>query len=300
MKIKQIIPVYYSVILFSTLIFFASCKKENSIAESGNTVTISSSQAIAVGVSSTTNDSIYVVGACSHSHYLDSVAESALNSPITDYLNTNYPGYTFQKAFAEKDSAGTVSGYVVIIMYNNNPVGLKFDASGNFLQVLEQREGHDLNGKGYHEGGCFGDRDGNHKDTVSLTSLPGNILSYFTTNYPQDTLVRAYKNIDSSYIVFSINNGSFATIFDASGTFLRRVELHANSNRAMPLAQTDLPSAMQSYLTTTYPNYVFKQAFSFSQNGNLLGYVIVIGANGTKYAIQFDASGNFTGAITIW
>lgn len=293
-------PLYYSSLFFAFILFLASCKKENSAISTNNAGIISSSQAIGVGISSNTNDSIYVVGACSRNHYLDSVAESALPASVNDYLTTNYAGYTFQKAFTEKDSSGSVTGYVVIIMYNSNPVGLKFDASGNFVQVLEQREGHDLNGKGYHEGGCFGDRDRQHKDTISLSSLPAGITNYFTTNYSQDTLVRAYQNSDSSYIVFSIDNGSFANIFDATGTFIRRVELHANTNKAMALSQADLPAAIATYLTSTYPNYVFKQAFSFSQNGTLLGYIVALDANGTKYAVQFDALGKFVGAITIW
>jgi hypothetical protein len=68
---------------------------------------------------------------------------SGLPAAITDYLTTNYSGYTFQKAYTDKDSSGTISGYVVIIQFNGNPVGLKFDASGNFINVLEQREGRD-------------------------------------------------------------------------------------------------------------------------------------------------------------
>ena len=300
MKIKQFIPVVYGFLVIAVVFIFSSCKKETSVIGNGSTTSLSSSQAIAVGVSSTTNDSIYVVNACSPHRQLDSVAASALPSSITDYLNTNYNGYTFQKAFAEKDSSANVTAYVVIIVYNGNPVGLKFDASGNFVQVLEQREGHDLEGKGFHEGGCFSDRDGRRRDTVSLSSIPAGIVAYIYSNYPQDTLVRAYQNADSSYILFSVDNGSYATLFDANGTFLRRVELHKDNNKAMPLSESDLSAAIQSYLTSTYPNYVFKQAFSFSQNGNALGYVVVIDANGTKYAVQFDASGNFTGAITVW
>jgi len=61
----------------------------------------------------------------------------------------------------------------------------------------------------------------------------------------------------------------------SKGAFIRRVELHQNNNKAMALNQSDLPVAAQTYLATTYPNYVFKQAFSFSQNGSLLGYVVV-------------------------
>lgn len=63
-----------------------------------------------------------------------------------------------------------------------------FDASGILVRVLEQREKGELNGKGWHEGGCFGNRDGHHRDTVAVSALPATIPSYFTTNYPKDTL----------------------------------------------------------------------------------------------------------------
>ena len=44
----------------------------------------------------------------------------------------------------KKIQSGNITGYVVIIQFDGNPVGLKFDASGNFILVLEQREGRDL------------------------------------------------------------------------------------------------------------------------------------------------------------
>ena len=125
------------------------------------------------------------------------------------------------------------------------------------------------------------------------------VLSYFNTNYPQDTLIRAYKNLDSSYVVFSKNNDAFATVFDANGSLIRRVALQTETGDEMSIDISALPSAAQSYLSTTYPNYVFDQAFLFSVNGVLSGYVVGIDANGTKYAVQFDASGTFVKAITI-
>ena len=287
-------------LILSFVLFLASCKKENSADTSIVSPTaVAASQAVAVAASTTSNDSIYVIGTCASNHHLDSVSFTNLPATVTDYLTTNYDGYTFQKAFTDKDSSGNISGYVVIIEYNGNPVGLKFDASGNFLKVLEQREGHDLSGNGWHEGGCFNDRDGRHRDTVALTSLPATILSCFTTNYPGDTLVRAYKNRDSSYVLFSKNNGAFATLFDANDSFIKRVKLYEHTGSVAAVDQTALPAAAQDYLSSTYPDYVFKQAFSFSENGVLLGYVVCIDANGTKYAIEFDASGNFINAFTL-
>lgn len=287
---------------FSIIFFLTSCKKENSVSNTGGTSqsVVSATQSIAVATGSTSNDSIYVVHTCAPDHHLDSIALSGLPAAITNYLSANYPGYTFQKAFTDKDSSGAVSGYVVIIQFNGNPVGLKFDASGNFINVLEQREGRDLTGDGWHEGGRFHNRDGRHADTVQLAALPTGILSYFTANYPQDTLLRAYVNRDSSYIIFSKNNGAFVTVFSSNGTFVKRNELQPQEDgNVNAVAQSALPASIQTYLSTTYPNYVFNQAFSFSANGNLMGYVVGLDANGTKYAVAFDASGNFVKAVTI-
>jgi len=292
------------IILFAFLfiLFLASCQKENS-ASNPSTVSqsaVAATQSIAVAASATSNDSIYVIHACDRDHHLDSISMSSLPPAITNYLASNYSGYIYQKAYTDKDSSGTITGYVVIIQFNGNPVGLKFDAAGNFIKVLEQREGRDLTGEGWHEGGRFDNRDGRHADTIQLAALPTGILSYFTANYPQDTLVRAFLNRDSSYIIFSKNNGAYVTVFTSNGTFVKRNQLEPeNDGNVASVTQSALPSAIQTYLSTTYPNYVFDEAFSFAANGSLLGYVVSFDANGTKYAVTFDASGNFVKAVTI-
>ena len=288
-------------IVLSVILFFASCKKENSIqGTTTNAAAVASLQAVSVGISNTTPiDSIYVIGTCSRDHHLDSISAGSLPAAVTTYLSTNYAGYTFQKAYTDNDSSGYNTGYVVIIQYNGNPIGLKFDAFGNFVRILEQREGRDLTGNGWHDGGRFGDRDGRHRDTIAISTLLAAISSYFSTNYPSDTLVRAYQTIDSRYVVFSIDNGAFATTFSATGSLISRVQLENQRENVAAVDQSGLPATIQSYFSTTYPAYVFNQAFSVSKNGTLLGYVVCIDSNGTKYAVKFDASGTFLKAITI-
>ncbi|HVZ95530.1 MAG TPA: hypothetical protein VG847_01545 [Chitinophagaceae bacterium] len=284
-------------LVFSILVI-TSCSKEKS-SHSATSGAISAASAIGVGVSSATNDSIYVVGSCDAHNYLDSIAASSLPSAITGYLDSSYAGYTFQKAFAQKDSSGTITGYVVIIDFNGKPVGLKFDASGNFIRVLEQREGRDLEGRGWHEGGCFGNRDGRQRDTIALSGLPSVITDYFAANYPQDTLIKAFRSFDSTYLVFSKDNGIFATAFSADGSFVSRVQIEPHQQNFAPVAAADLPSAITDYLSAAYPGYVIEQAFAYSDSGTLKGYIVGIDANGTKYALLFDASGNFVKAIVI-
>lgn len=282
------------------LLPFASCKKDGSL-ETPSDVSqsaIAASGALAIS-GAAGGDSIYVVGACAAHHHADSIAFSGLPSGVGTYLAANYAGYTFKKAFTDKDAAGTVTGYVVMVDYNGKPVGLKFDATGAFVKVLEQREGHDLGGRGFHAGGHFDDRDGLKRDTVAITALPASVKSYFASNYATDTLVRAFKGKDSSIVVLSVNNGPFATVFDANNAFVKRDALPTRPGRPASITQDLLPAATLTYLSTTYPNYVFKHAFVLKNNGVTNGYAVFIDANATKYAIAFDAAGNFVKAITI-
>lgn len=279
-----------------------SCNKND--LSSSDASSISSSSTIAVAASTNTStsgssDSVYLVQPCQRHEHRDSIAQSALPSSISAYLSSNYSGYSFAKAFALKNSSSTVTGYVVVIYYNNNPVGLQFDASGNFVKVLEQREKGDLDGPGWHHGGRFEHRDGLHRDTIALSALPSAITSYLAINYPTDTLIKAFQNKDSSVVVLSKNNGVYATVFTYTGTFVKRDQLPTDRGSIQSVDLSALPSTVANYLSQTYPNYVFEKAFSFSVSGTLKGYLVVIDANNTKYAVEFDASGNFVKAKTI-
>jgi hypothetical protein len=290
-----------------SILYLTSCKKETSTSGTTTPDQISQTavalQAVAVGTvdnssSSSSADSIYAIHACEPRHKLDSVAFSSLPSSILDYLNTNYAGYTEIKALVAKDSSGNVKGYAVFINFNGNPVGLRFDASGNFVKVLELREGRDLDGKGWHEGGCFGNRDGRGHDSLSVASLGDSIKTYFATNYPTDTLLAAFKQRDGEIVVLSRNNGAFATVFTSGGSFLKREEFRPAKGHAVPVTEAQLPSTVTSYLTSTYPGYTFKFAFALQDNTQG-GYLVFIDANNTKYALLFDATGAFVKVLPV-
>ncbi|MDP4263524.1 MAG: PepSY-like domain-containing protein [Bacteroidota bacterium] len=280
-----------------------SCKKDNSAGTAGSAAIQQAAvqqRAIAIAASTTTaGDSIYVIHTCGTGDKLSAVDFSALPSTVTDYLGTNYAGYTAVKAFDINNSAGTLNGYIAIIQYNGNPVGIKFDASGNFVEVLEQREGRDLLGSGWHHGGCFDNRDAAHRDTIAISSLPAAIQTYLATNYPQDTLLHAFIKRNGDYIVISTNNGLFATIFTSSGSFITHVPLAAHNGQVVSIDANALPGAVTNYLTATYPGYVFEKAFSYMQNGLVKDYLVIIDSNNTKYGLLFDATGTFIGVKVI-
>jgi hypothetical protein len=285
-----------------SLFSLTSCQKTGqsptkASSSSVNTAAFAASQAIVIAASST--DTIYAVNTCHPGDQADTVVFSTLPDTIGKYLTVNYSGYTFNRAYKILNHAKTLEGYVVVITFNGNPVGLSFNANGIFVNVLEQREGHDLKGQGWHEGGRFGDRDNHHPDTIALSALPAAVKTYFSSNYPDDTLRHALINRDSSYLVISADNGVFATALTKTGTLIKRVQLYPHVVSQATLTQAQLPATVSTYLTTTYPAYVFDTAFAIKLNGAVEGYLVFIEANSTKYLVGFDASGKFAKSMVI-
>ena len=293
------------IICTAAIVLFAvtGCNKEassNNGTGSSTSTTAASAVVIAVAASTTSTDSVYIMQQCSNGQKRDSISAANLPAEITTYLDSNYAGYSFNKAFAVTDSTGAIQNYAVVIFYNNKPVGLLFSADGSFIRVLEQREPGDMHNDGWHQGGRFCNRDSLLNDTVALANLPVAVTTYLSTNYPGDTLLKAFKNADSGYVVISADNGLFATVFTASGSFVKRAQLPEPPGKPQPVAQSTLPATVLSYLTTTYPSYVFDKAFSVSSKGTLKGYVVFVDANNTKYAVVFNAAGSFVAATTLW
>ncbi|MDN5285226.1 MAG: putative beta-lactamase-inhibitor-like, PepSY-like [Mucilaginibacter sp.] len=298
--------IYFMLLVLGTVGCLSSCKK-NSASKSADATSTSSTStaatstgAIAVSLASGTTDSLYMVGCYGRHDKKDTVAFSALPTAIGTYLTANYSGYSFKKAYTITDSLKAVVNYIVTIKYNSNYIGLKFTATGTFVSVLEQRTGPDLIGKGWHFGGPFDNRDGKHRDTIALSALPTAVTSYFSTNYPTDTLLHASIAIDSTYILISKNNGLFATAIKANGTFVKRIQIDKHVGyKLTAVTEANLLANITTYLTTTYPGYVFDKAYSLSLNGTVKAYAVLITSNSTKYAVVFNANGTFVATFAV-
>jgi hypothetical protein len=301
---KTAIKIKSLLLIAAIAVSFSSCKKDqnletdqSAILEQLGAVAITSTNSVSGVQTTNSTDSIYAINACKKDRKKTKVEEAALLPAIVTYLKANYEGYTFKKAFGITPKEGTaIESYVVGIMFNGKPAALKFSPTGVFVQVLELREGEDIKRKGDHRpGGCFDNRDGKQKDTIAVTALPQNIKQYFAANYASDTLKAAFVNKDASIIVISVNKGFFATSFASLGTFIARKTLPPHPGKDKEITASALPANVTSYLSTTYPNYVFKKAYADTTKG----YLVFIDANMTKYAVAFNAAGAFVEAKII-
>lgn len=136
---KTTIPALGIVMVITSATFLQACDKESNSAIASDT---STDELIAVALSDSLSgkgDSTYLIRSCHNDSAKDSVSQADLPAAIATYLDENYEGYAFQKAYSVSDTSNTVTGYVVVIFNDDQPLGLEFDAQGNFVSVLEQR-----------------------------------------------------------------------------------------------------------------------------------------------------------------
>lgn len=139
---------------------------------------------------------------------LTNVEIATLPSSITAYITKNYAGAAIK--FAGKDDKGQ---FVVGVSLNSVETGLLFDATGTFVQVLQ-----------------------NYKNKaklteVAITALPASVGTYVASKYAGYTIKRAGKDADGNLFI-GIGNGTDhkVLLFDATGAFKEEKAIPQHDN----------------------------------------------------------------------
>ena len=168
---------------------------------------------------------------------------SSLPKVITDYISANYAGRTIVWAEIDDDE------YEV---YLSDGTEVYFDRRGRFIEA---------------------DRD---RDAINPANLPQNILSYISTNYPNDSIIQA--ELDDNFYEVKLSSGT-ELYFDAQGNFL------GSEVDDRPIAVGDLPAVITQYVSQNYPSQTIVSA---EIDDNM--YELEL-SNGVE--LYFDLSGNF-------
>jgi len=203
------------------------------------------------------------------------IAVSGLPQAAQDYIAANYAGQTIQEAY-KKDCNGMIQYEVEL----SNNIEILFDANGQFIK--EEKEDDD---KGSNQ----------NEVVISATALPQAIQTYITTNYAGKTIAKAYKITDTAgattgYEV-ELNDGT-EVYFDANGTFVKE-EKDIEGTETV-IVTSDLPQAVQTYITTNYTGRTIAKAYKITDAaGTLMGYEVELSDDTEVY---FDANGVFVKA----
>lgn len=261
-----------------------------------------------LGSASTSTDSIYAIKAIVAGNKLTSITAAGLLPNINTYLTTNYPNYTFIKAFSTSLTTNTtINGYVVAITFNNKPVVLTFTNTVaaptvfNFRSTLELREGEDLkNNRDHTIGGIYENRNSTRRDSVGIADLNSAIKTYMTTNASRDTLKAAWKDRDGSIILLSKNVTFFSNTFTSTGAFIARSTIASRSGGDVLLVSgASLPPSVETFFTLSYPKYIIGKAYYTAQNNVINGYVVIIDSSLIKYAFVFNSTGALQSTLVL-
>ncbi len=92
------------------------------------------------------------------------------------------------------------------------------------------------------------------------------------------------------------------TDITSAGVLVKRLKIEVgdgNDDGHTVVLQAGLLSSISTYLTTTYPGYVFKKAYAESKNNAITEYDVFIKVNNTNYVVDFNAAGAFVKAVAI-
>lgn len=135
-------------------------------------------------------------------------------------------------------------------------------------------------------------------NVIDPATLPTVITDYLKANYAGYIIVQADAKVNAAGAITGyetlINVGTvqYELEFGPTGIFtkLETPDGHAEGNG---IAQASLLPVITTYLTTTYPGYVFKEAETKLVNGVLTGYKVEIVQNNLRYNVLFDTAGVF-------
>lgn len=186
MKTKTNLPGAFFFLL-ANFVFYACQKNDVAGSSSDNDNVDTENIAVATVATATggnTNkDSVYLMQAYGRKQQCHKIAKANLPPAISTHLAANYAGATFSAAFVITNPLSNVAAYIVMILYNNKPVGLRFDSNGNFLKVVDQRTKRHLSGIGYRLGGQLEHRGGKGRDTFSTNDLPFAVADHLAILY---------------------------------------------------------------------------------------------------------------------
>lgn len=132
---------------------------------------------------------------------------------------------------------------------------------------------------------------------IDVATLPAAITAYITATYPTATIEHAGKDTSGNYLVDILVGTTHTHLkFDSAGVFVSAKAgcglghgSGGNKGIITEVAVADLPAAVTTYITTTYPAATIKKAGK-DANGN---YVVGIQDGTTFKGLIFDATGAF-------
>ncbi|MFM1821402.1 MAG: hypothetical protein RLZZ402_1761 [Bacteroidota bacterium] len=205
------------------------------------------------------------------------IAKTDLPAAILTYLDTNFPGATFEHAF--KKTKGEKLGFRVELTFNKENYSVFFDQTGAFLNQVTG-----LQGKPGKKGPAPAATE------IALVDLPAAVKSTISGyTFKRAILVRDPKGMEVYHIRIDKLGVPYDLVVDGTGKILKTKEVNTKGPDFTKMELKTLPAGLTAYLNANVAGYKLDYAVAILKDSVIVEYHVGVTLGTTKKEIHLDA-----------
>jgi uncharacterized membrane protein YkoI len=206
------------------------------------------------------------------------IAKADLPASVISYVDTNFPGATFEHA--SKKTKGDKLGFRVELIFNNEHYSLFFDETGAFLsQVtgLQRKPGKKGPAPAATE--------------IALADLPAPVQAALTgMTFKRAVLTKDPNGVAVYHIHVDKAGVPFDLDIDANGTVLKSKEMNQKGPSFTRIDLTQLPTGLATFLNTNAAGFKLDYAVAITKDSVIIEYHVGVTIGSAKKEFHLDAN----------
>ena len=206
------------------------------------------------------------------------IAKTDLPAAVLSYLDTNFPGATFEHA--SKKTKGDKLGFRVELIFNKEHYSIFFDQTGAFLsQVIG------LQGKPGKKGPAPAATE------IALADLPAAVKSTLAGyTFKRAILVKDPAGMEVYHIRIEKLGVPYDLVVDATGKIVKTKEVNTKGPNFTKIELKTLPAGLTAYLNANAAGFTVDYAVAILKDSVVVEYHVGVTIGTVKKEFHLDAS----------
>lgn len=206
------------------------------------------------------------------------IAKTDLPAAVLSYLDTNFPGATFEHA--SKKTKGDKLGFRVELIFNKEHYSLFFDQTGAFLSQVTG-----LQGKPGKKGPAPAATE------IALTDLPAAVKSTISGyTFKRAILVKDPAGMEVYHIRIEKLGVPYDLVVDATGKIVKTKEVNTKGPDFTKIELKTLPAGLTAYLNTNAAGFTLDYAVAILKDSVVVEYHVGVTIGTVKKEFHLDAN----------
>jgi len=206
------------------------------------------------------------------------IAKADLPAAVIAYIDTNFPGATFEHA--SKKTKGDKLGFRVELIFNKEHYSIFFDETGAFLNQVTG-----LQGKPGKKGPAPAATE------IALADLPAPVKAALNGMTFKRAILTKDQNGVAVYHIHVDKAGVLISLaIDANGKVLKSQEVNQKGANFTKIELKTLPAGLTAYLNTNAAGFTVDYAVAIKKDSVIVEYHIGVTIGTTKKEFHLDAN----------